>query len=57
MNAIDLLRDPLRSHPPKTHGLCPLCGHYGDDCTGTRAADYLAAHDRRQAERADKAKR
>jgi hypothetical protein len=22
-------------HPKITHGQCPICRHYGDDCTGT----------------------
>lgn len=21
-------------HPKRLHGLCPVCGHYGEDCTG-----------------------
>lgn len=21
-------------HPKMLHGLCPVCGHHGDDCTG-----------------------
>lgn len=44
--ALDDLRDPEMEwggfivkqvsgpHPQVLHGLCPVCGHYGEDCTG-----------------------
>jgi hypothetical protein len=28
--------DATKSHPWVVNGLCKVCGHYGDDCTGTR---------------------
>lgn len=47
--ALDDLRDPTcrwedghieaqqtdGPHPPHGPGLCPICGHHGDDCLGT----------------------
>lgn len=31
---LDAAAGPATPHPKVPHGLCPTCGHYGDDCTG-----------------------
>jgi len=32
----------LECHPPKRHGLCSVCHHYGDDCTAHAVAFAVA---------------
>jgi hypothetical protein len=41
-DVLDYLRDVVREHPPRQAGACPECGHYGQDCHGSRAANLLA---------------
>ena len=34
---------PPKEHYAVLHGLCPVCGHYGTDCTGTKVSGYVVA--------------
>lgn len=35
--------DEGTAHPKVRAGLCPTCGHYGEDCTGTESETYTFA--------------
>jgi hypothetical protein len=40
---VNVVLDLLQSHPPRTHGQCPVCHHFGDDCTASVALRAVSA--------------